>query len=488
MSVSVEFPSGSCEVGVSRADITPPVGIYHRMWGAATHDRSTGVHQDLTATVLIMQPAGQRGVEHRVAWIGLDHCLLWPEEMDELLDHLTGQTELSRDQIVILFSHTHAAGLMGHERESLPGGELIAGYLQTVAETLVECIHHATATLTPAWLTAATGRCGLATNRDFFDAERQEYVCGFNPDRKADDLVQIIRITRVDSGSVLASVVNYACHPTTLAWDNTLISPDYPGAMRAVVEEHTGAPCLFIQGASGDVGPRDGFVGDLSVAERNGASLGHAVLAAWNLMPPPATRFDYTGAVVSGATIGTWQHVGLDDSQLQNAARWEVLDSAVDLPYRDDLPDRNQLLAEDAEWQVREQAAINSRDTDAARDARAMRERIQRRLTRVKHLEPSPTCHYPFRVWRIGDIFWVPLNGEHYNVLQVRLRERFPEAALVIGTLANGSYVWYLPDRDSYGLGLYQETASVLAQGALETLESAIGDVIGTSRKWSLET
>ena len=49
-------------------------------------------------------------------------------------------------------------------------------------------------------------------------------------------------------------MVNYACHPTTLAWENTLISPDFPGAMREVVERATAAPCVFLQGASGDLG------------------------------------------------------------------------------------------------------------------------------------------------------------------------------------------------------------------------------------------
>ena len=63
-------------------------------------------------------------------------------------------------------------------------------------------------------------------------------------------------------------MVNYACHPTTLAWQNTLISPDYVGAMREVVGSRHDAPCLFLQGASGDVGPRVGFVGDTEQAAR----------------------------------------------------------------------------------------------------------------------------------------------------------------------------------------------------------------------------
>src|SRR3989442_14091799 len=101
----------------------------------------------------------------------------------------------------------------------------------------------------------------------------------------------IVRLATVSTSPALAGVFIYACHPTTLAWENTLLSPDYPGAMREVVEGVTGVPCVFLQGASGDLGPREGFVGDPAVADRNGRQLGYAVLAALEGMPPPGTRF-----------------------------------------------------------------------------------------------------------------------------------------------------------------------------------------------------
>jgi hypothetical protein len=104
------------------------------------------------------------------------------------------------------------------------------------------------------------GRCALGTHRDFWDGS--QFVCGHNPGVPVDDTVVVARVT-ADDGNPIATVVNYACHPTTLAWDNTLISPDYIGAMRELVERETGAPCLFLQGASGEIGPREGFVGDL---------------------------------------------------------------------------------------------------------------------------------------------------------------------------------------------------------------------------------
>jgi len=61
----------------------------------------------------------------------------------------------------------------------------------------------------------------------------------------ADDTVLVARATD-DAGAILATVVNYACHPTTLAWENRLISPDFPGRdARAGRTNHTRAMQSF---------------------------------------------------------------------------------------------------------------------------------------------------------------------------------------------------------------------------------------------------
>jgi hypothetical protein len=307
--------------------------------------------------------------------------------------------------------------------------------------------------------------------------ERGGYVCGYNPAGVADDTIVVARITDA-SGATLATIINYACHPTTLAWDNTLISPDYVGAMREVIEQATEAPCCFIQGASGDIGPREGYVGDLAVADRNGRQLGYAALAALEGIAPAKQQFAYAGAVVSGATLGTWQYQPGSSEQLRGASEWRTAICEADLPYRDDLPRRAELLEEQRRWQAEEQAALAANDPQRAREARAMTERATRRLVRVEHLAAGDVFPYRAELWRAGDAIWIPLDGEHYNILQRSLRERFPDYTLIIGTLANGSNVWYLLDADSYGKGLYQEEASILARGSLEKLTEALTESI----------
>lgn len=52
----IETPQTVCRAAVVEADITPPVGIYHRIWGAALHERATGVHRPLMAVLLWIAP------------------------------------------------------------------------------------------------------------------------------------------------------------------------------------------------------------------------------------------------------------------------------------------------------------------------------------------------------------------------------------------------------------------------------------------------
>ena len=92
---NVKTSQSRCSAGVARADITPPVGIYHRMWGAATHERSTGVHRPLTATVLLLRSVQNDEASQRVI-VAVDHCLLWTVEMNRLLDVVSSSTGIER--------------------------------------------------------------------------------------------------------------------------------------------------------------------------------------------------------------------------------------------------------------------------------------------------------------------------------------------------------------------------------------------------------
>ncbi|MDQ6831858.1 MAG: alkaline ceramidase, partial [Chloroflexota bacterium] len=242
--------------------------------------------------------------------------------------------------------------------------------------------------------------------------------------------------------------------PTTLAWDNHLLSPDYVGAAREVLEHAFGAPAIFMQGASGDLGPRVGFVGDTAVADRNGRQLGYAAASAIEAIPPPATTFTYTGIVSSGADIGAWAYRPSGEENRRAAARLGVHEERVSIPIKP-LPPATELVAR--------LAVVTDR---------AEGERLHRRLNLRRALGETDAHVVPLWFWRLGDAVLVTIPDEPYAVLQQTLRRTFPETPIFVLGVTNGS-LGYLCPRDLYGTGRYQEIQSPYQPGCLETTIAA---------------
>src|SRR5262245_51329084 len=104
-------PQSRCRFALAWCDITPPPNIYHRMWGAAKHERATGVHRPLRATVAVFAPLDRSG--ERQVLLALDHCVMGAMEHQQLVTHAAAAGGVEQEEILVVFSHTHGAGLMG---------------------------------------------------------------------------------------------------------------------------------------------------------------------------------------------------------------------------------------------------------------------------------------------------------------------------------------------------------------------------------------
>lgn len=465
----VTTPCSVCRFGLAQCDITPPVGIYHRMWGAATHDRSTGIHRPLEAAALAFAAADDASGRPGFVLIAVDHCLLWPAEMQRIKESICSRTGIAGRDFLITFSHTHGGGLMDPGRGDLPGGDLIEPYLDRLGVMLGELVQSAVARLQPVTITYGTGRCDLGQHRDYWDDVSQQFVCGYNPHGPVDDAVLVARVTDA-SGRPVTTLVNYGCHPTTLAWENTLISPDYPGALREVVAQATGVPCVFLLGPCGDIGPKQGQQGDVAVADRNGRQLGYAVLSVLESLPPPETQFAFRGPVISGATLGDWRQEPMSPAQQRAARAFRMERLTIPLPYRPDRPTVAQLEVERSEMLAREASALQQGDTAQARDCRALVERLTRSLTKWSAVPPGDAYPYDVVLMQLGQAIWLTFEGEPYQWLQRELRKRFPHHPLIMAVIGDGWRSSYLVTQASYGRGIYQETVAILGPGCLEEL------------------
>ena len=437
-------------IGVARADITPPVGIFSRSWGAAKHDVAEGVHRPFTATVLSIQ-ARREDPPFLLAAVDLGW---WRTREDEEFVRLPLVRELAEDACtgLVNLSHTHAGPSVCREDREKPGGHLIEGYLTKVRDELLAAARKAVAGAVPAVLEWRYGRCDLASNRDLPDPHRERIVTGLNPSGPADDTLLIGRATDA-KGAVVATIVNYACHPTTVAWESRVMSPDFVGELRETVEEKTGrAPCLFLQGNSGELAPRDTYANDTAVADRQGRVLGHAALSALAHMQPPRTRLEYAGVVESGAPLATWRSVPDPRSTRLEALQVEVEFALKPLPSSAEL----------------------EREMKATED-RVLRERLLRKLRVRRTVGEGTTAKVPLWAWRVGDALLVGQPNEAYSDLQQALRFFHGDRPVVSMNLCNGS-IGYLCPEELHAQDIYQVWQSPFERGSLERLIGAAAE------------
>jgi hypothetical protein len=232
--------------------------------------------------------------------------------------------------------------------------------------------------------------------------------------------------------------------------------------------------CIFLQGSSGDLGPHDGFVGDPSIADRNGRRVAYAALATFEALPAAETQFVYSGPVVSGAWIGTWRHEPLDDAARQRHKAWSWEQHTIELLYRPDLPTIDQTQRDFERFSAEEREAAAAGDAHRQRDSRAKVEQMTRQLLRLRSLPPGATFPFSIIVGQLGDALWMLVPGELYQIFQRTLRTRFAPRPVVVATLTNDWQPGYLPAASCFGTGVYPDTIASVAPGALEVLIESV--------------
>ncbi len=166
-------------IGVAQVDITPPVGIYSRNWGAAKQDVAEGIHQPLMLTCITFQSSLK---EKPLVLIAAD-LGGWKNSGDEwiLRNKLLKALAIEPPQLMFCFSHTHAGPSLSQDDSIKPGGEYIASYLRDLQESAFRAAQNALFSAAPAVLTWHYGTCKMATNRDLPDLDNNRFVVGFNP-------------------------------------------------------------------------------------------------------------------------------------------------------------------------------------------------------------------------------------------------------------------------------------------------------------------
>ncbi|MEP7272064.1 MAG: neutral/alkaline non-lysosomal ceramidase N-terminal domain-containing protein [Acidobacteriota bacterium] len=278
--IAVVASARDLSAGVARVEITPPVGF--PMGGyAARSGASTGIHDPLYATVLVLKTD-----EMTVAIISCD-LRSFPSER---VVSLVRERKLA-DHVLIASTHNHS-GPLTWEDKTWPRAD--RSWFSDTEDKMLGAIEAASKQMFTARISAGFGEIYLGHNRRKLGADGKVTMLWRNAERApTSPLDPSLGVIRVDdaTGKARAAIVNYACHAVILGPDNRTISADYPGYVaRRLEREFPGALCLFVQGGAGDINPyldkqpvaQNGF----AEAERMGNALATAALEVLSKLRP----------------------------------------------------------------------------------------------------------------------------------------------------------------------------------------------------------
>jgi len=269
-------------VGVGMATVNPADGTF--LGGYGYNRRSTGIHDPLYAKAVVFYD-GQTAV----ALLVIDSLSLQYNTVQAIraaASRSVARIPLPPSHIIVQSTHTHSApdtiGIYGPDpTHTGRTPEYMADLVKTGASVVAAAVDR----LEPARIVYAETECkGWAVN----DVE---------PDI-LDNSVTILACLNPE-GRPIATLTNFACHPTVLDGDNTLVSSDWVGMFYKTMGEKLVGEHLFLQGAIGcwiqPVTPERTF----ALAEKYGRDLGQKTLAALKeARSLPDTRIRFASARV----------------------------------------------------------------------------------------------------------------------------------------------------------------------------------------------
>ena len=412
--------------GFARTDITPELGIL--LMGYPDPDRKAeSVRDPLQANALVLRQG-----ETTAVLISLTVCILDDAGVESIRRGIQEQTGIPADSIVVCTVQTHSAPCTMTCWGWCDRDET---YVDLLVSESIKAAVKASQNLKKIQVGIGTTESDVGVNRRAIKADHTVGL-GYNPWGIYDPEMTVVSFQSADGP--LATLIHYGAHPTVLSSKSRAISRDWPGVMIDRVEDLTGAPALFVNGAVGDIAPRSNILG--SVGDGEAALLEVGTRAGMDAMRAIRAIKEFRN-VALGVTTGAYQ-----------------------LPYRP-LP---------SEEEARHYLA--EAEPHRHEYGRGMCEyKYWQAVVRAQQAAPVSGKNYLQVILRLGPIAIVPFPGEPFAEIVLRLRDFSPAQYTLCASTSCGSNGYFVT-RESLDRGGY-EVWVARAMGAYILAEN-IDDVL----------
>jgi len=249
-------------VGASSASINPDVGMF--IAGDKQNRRFTGIHDSIYAKAIVLNDGNSSLAIVTIDCIGL----LYPDvqKIRAKGSALVTNIDLPKERIIVTSSHTHSGpDVVGIWGPSQGESGVDSAYMNRMITIAAKQIEKAAQSMNRAKAQYGVGE---------FGEEWVQNIC--EPD-EVDRSVTTMQFID-DEGKNIASLTNFACHPTFLDAAHSLVSSDYVGAFYNSMSEQMSGEHVFLQGAIGGWVQPDKGDKSFAISTQRGEELASTVL------------------------------------------------------------------------------------------------------------------------------------------------------------------------------------------------------------------
>lgn len=400
------------KAGFGRTDVTPELGV--RLGGYGVKERpAEEILDHLHSTAMVLEQDGVSAAVVNLDWICIEEDIV-----ERIRCGVNQRTGIPEKNVSVCTTHSHS---VPNTLNFWGWGERENGYIDSVLPEVIRSVELAKENLQEVETGIAVTESLTGVNRR--GTQENGSVCfSADPNGMFDPTMTVVHF-RNKSGDV-GILVHYGAHGTAMG-SNRLVSRDWCGVMKDRIESQFNAPVLFLNGAIGDVGPRTNYRSDNGLSAGGGDGI-HAVREVGYRAATDAIR-----ALLS---IKEWR----------GELKLEVFTEDIFLPYAPLAPlaDAEQALAkwesQKTEWGT---PMCEYMHNSAVIEARKMPLLNGRNFTQT--------------ITRIGPLAIVPMPGEMFSGISLRIRHGSPFQYTLCCSVSNGS-VSYLPTREARHRGGYE--------------------------------
>ncbi|HDR7639490.1 alkaline ceramidase [Bacillus sp. 4048] len=396
------------KIGVCKVDITPPVGIdfvgYHRETGI------NNIEECMYGTVFVFEKD-----ETKTVFISIDNIGMLVEDTNMIREQIARELHIPFERITVVYTHTHSGP------ETVGDHPLVKSYKTILVNNVVHGAVTANNNLSPCEIgwSVTTGDIGVNRRERTSDGRAK---MGTNIDGVVDKRIGMLAIRNAETKELSGIIVFCTAHPNVLKGDSDVLSADYPGMTREILEKIVNCPVIIVQGAAGNVNAKYRGSGDA------------------------LTQMAYTlsGHVLTMLPIVTYSPI----------VSLRTVSSTMQMKLKD-IPEINE---------IRSMAQLAEKQWDVNTD-----EWLAIILEKYKQGIRQLSIDLEVQLFQINDGMFSGIPMEPFSETALEVKDRLQNELAFFGGYMNG-YVGYLPSEEEYVYGGYEVELNTVVYGPVTNL------------------